>query len=447
MSTSPEPLDVWLYGRKIAKLDRLKGKTWLQLRYTDEALDTFPEGRRILSMSLPITRHGHADGPGGVLPVTHWVRGLLPEGNLLNHVAAKHRVPVSDSLALLHAVGPECAGAVQFLPTDAAVATPYVRELTRDELNALIQSVPTYDLPDGMGIQASLAGLQDKVLLTRLGDNRWGVPQNGAVSTHIVKPEPLSGVVAHLLDGENWSLSLAAQSGLSAAESHLETFGSRRALVIRRYDRTSDGRRIHQEDFCQALGLDPNAKYEIRQSKRPSRLAQIAALADTSAVSPTTFKTALLQQLTFNVLTGNADTHSKNHSLLIGAHGEVSLAPLYDSAPVKFLNPGFGGLGQLISGKSRLDSVHIDDLISEARTWGLDETTARRTVLDTADRLRSSLSENPVPAELAEVQEPMSEFWTSKGLTPPPLSGGVWVNPHSRNGNPVQGYWRRHPTR
>ena len=49
---------------------------------------------------------------------------------------------------------------------------------------------------------------------------------------------------------------------MNAAESRLERFEEREAIVVVRYDRSPEGNRLHQEDFCQALGLDPAAKYE-----------------------------------------------------------------------------------------------------------------------------------------------------------------------------------------
>ncbi|KAA0575769.1 type II toxin-antitoxin system HipA family toxin [Azospirillum sp. B21] len=45
--------------------------------------------------------------------------------------------------------------------------------------------------------------------------------------------------------------------------------GERSYLLVTRYDRVQrDGRwlRVHQEDFCQALGKPPGAKYERNRS-------------------------------------------------------------------------------------------------------------------------------------------------------------------------------------
>lgn len=50
---------------------------------------------------------------------------------------------------------------------------------------------------------------------------------------------------------------------------------------------------------------------------------------------------ALLEAITFNVVIGNGDAHSKNYSVMIDRDGSVSLAPIYDAAPVMHLDPRF----------------------------------------------------------------------------------------------------------
>ena len=44
-----EPLDVWLYGKRLARLTPPNpGRIHYRLDFTEEALDTYGEGRRIL---------------------------------------------------------------------------------------------------------------------------------------------------------------------------------------------------------------------------------------------------------------------------------------------------------------------------------------------------------------------------------------------------------------
>ena len=68
-----EPLDVWLYGERLAQLTQPNsGRIHYRLEFTEEALDTYGEGRRILSLALPISRTPVTDAVGGSLPVTHF---------------------------------------------------------------------------------------------------------------------------------------------------------------------------------------------------------------------------------------------------------------------------------------------------------------------------------------------------------------------------------------
>ena len=84
---------------------------------------------------------------------------------------------------------------------------------------------------------------------------------------------------------------------------------------------------IHQEDFCQASGLPPEAKYEAEGGPGVADCgALIGADAGGRPAQYCDFSTRLL----FNVVIGNADAHSKNYSLLLEGPGGTRLAPLYD---------------------------------------------------------------------------------------------------------------------
>lgn len=111
----------------------------------------------------------------------------------------------------------------------------------------------------------------------------------------------------------------------------------RPALLVERYDRirASDGtlERLHQEDFCQALGYPDGLKYEA--SGGPG-LAACSALVRRLALGPKAVQ-GLLDWVVFNALLGNADAHAKNLSLLCDRDGRRRLAPLYDLVPTIYL--------------------------------------------------------------------------------------------------------------
>lgn len=405
-------LDVWLHGAHVARLSEPR-RFRLRLEFTEEALDTFGEGSRVLSLGLPVSRRPIHDRDG-VLQVSAFIEGLLPEGNLRRHVATEAGVPVNDTMTLLERVGAECAGAAQILAGGAKPGAGRVRRLTKQEVDSLVADLPTYHLPEGATPQASLAGIQDKVLLVALPDGGWGWPEAGAASTHIIKPEPLGGAVKHLVQTEDWALRAARGAGINAAESRLERFEEREAIVVVRYDRSPERYRLHQEDFCQALGLDPQAKYESTSeaARLGSRLRRIARAAAPRALDPDGFRLALLRAVTFNVVIGNADAHSKNYSVMIGRDGSVSLAPIYDAAPLTYLDPAFKSTGHVINGKTRIDNINVDDLAAEAASWGMGVRRARAAVRSCMERVYSSVERVPLPSGAESVKSNLDQLWT-----------------------------------
>lgn len=415
-------LNVWLYGVHTARLSE-PSRFRYRLDFTDEAMDTFGEGSRVLSLALPITRKPAVDNrsPAAGLPVSAFIEGLLPEGNLRQHIATNAGVPVTDSMELLAQVGAECAGAVQILDAGAEPGPGHVRPLTDDEVTRLVADLPTYHLPDGAAPQASLAGIQDKVLLAALDDGGWGWPEQGAPSTHIVKPEPLVGSIPHLIQTEDWALHIAHAANLAAAESRLATFDQREAIVVTRYDRDASGGRLHQEDFCQAIGLAPQAKYEstAEATRHGSRLKRIARMAAARAADPDAFRTDLLRAITFNVVIGNGDAHSKNYSLMIDRVGRVSLAPIYDSAPTAYLDPKFKGTGHVINGKTSIDAIAVDDLAAEAVSWGMSARRATAIVTASMENLHDVIDTVALPRGAEAVKTNLDAMWVRRAWPVP----------------------------
>src|SRR2546426_1089704 len=84
-------------------------------------------------------------------------------------------------------------------------------------------------------------------------------------------------------------------------------------LLVERYDRVRDAlgvvKRLHQEDFCQALGVLPENKYE---SEGGPKLADCFRVLSEESGRLLEDRRNLLRWVIFNVLIGNADAHAKN---------------------------------------------------------------------------------------------------------------------------------------
>ncbi len=316
-------LEVWLSGVHVGTLAQVDGR--LGFTYA-------PGATTALSQSLPIRPEPFDDRA-----TRPFFAGLLPEGGKRQQIAKTLQVSTQNDYALLDSLGGECAGAVTLLepgqsPQTFDVARD-VRWLDHAQLLQVLDEMPLRPMRAGDdGLRLSLAGAQDKLPVVLDADSvRVGLPLNGSPSTHILKP-PIAGVDGSVFN-EAYCMALASGFKLDVARCQIQaiTDGAqqRHYLLVERYDRQADvpGLRLHQEDFCQALGIVSEHKY---QNEGGPSLAQAFALlrSATRPSAPHTLK--LLDYVVFNALIGNHDAHGKNFSLLYTPAGAV-LTPLYDA--------------------------------------------------------------------------------------------------------------------
>jgi serine/threonine-protein kinase HipA len=248
--------------------------------------------------------------------------------------------------------------------------------------------------------ELSLAGLRDKLLLVDLGNGVWGRPLHGRPSTHILKADDPGH--PGLIVAESFCLELARAAGLTTIEQRLETIGGAEHLILSRFDRRARNGgvdRIHQEDLCQALGIDPDggrgrAKYE--QAGGPT-FRQAARLLDSYAADGEREFDRLVAALTFIVLTGNADAHGKNLALLHPTPESVELAPLYDTVPTALWPKLRTDAAMSIGGQVSLPEVTVGDVLREAASWPLIEDRAHEAIAATVMALTDALEREVIP--------------------------------------------------
>jgi serine/threonine-protein kinase HipA len=126
---------------------------------------------------------------------------------------------------------------------------------------------------------------------------------------------------------EDVTMHMAKAAGIPTARHGLIRLKSGElAYVSRRFDREAHRKRIQKmavEDFCQLSGLLTERKYKTSMEKAGKIILKYSASPGLDAL--TFFEIAL-----FSFLTGNADMHLKNFSLIRNENGEVGLAPAYD---------------------------------------------------------------------------------------------------------------------
>lgn len=288
-----------------------------------------------VSLSMPIA------------PITYpqrvirpYLMGLLPDDPAVRaDIADRYGCSGENPFSLLSHIGLDCPGAVQLVPEDAAhlveSRSGSLVELSDSNLEErlrLLRERASSPWDTGHAGRWSLGGAQSKMAL-RHQDGRWYDCEGSEPTTHILKPG-VSGYDNQALD-EYLCQRVASEMGLAAAQVEYLTFGSEHAVSIRRYDRiaNADGTvtRVHQEDLCQALGVDPSRKYA--EQGGPSSPDVLALLGTTGDNAPRNQRLFILYLL-FNYLMGATDAHAKNYSVLLGTGDTALLAPLYDVASV-----------------------------------------------------------------------------------------------------------------
>jgi serine/threonine-protein kinase HipA len=317
-------LDIWWDGRLVGQLTQDRHGE-LGFAYAPAWLDD--EEAQPLSASLPKRAE-----PFTRRECRPFFGGLLPEESQRDAAAQALGVSRANDFALLDRLGGDVAGALQLLPPGEGPAplAPDQHPTRLDDagLIRVLDALPVRPLLAGEeGRRLSLAGAQSKVPVV-LVDGAVALPAPGQPTTHILKP-PISRFAA-TTENEAFVMRLAAAISLDVAPVEARKVKDRTFLLVNRYDRAvgDDGvvRRIHQEDFCQALGVPPETKYA---SEGGPTFKDCFALLRRVAARPAVDVLKLLDAVIFNVIAGNADAHGKNFSILYDAEGP-RLAPLYD---------------------------------------------------------------------------------------------------------------------
>ena len=369
-----------------------------------------------LSPALPRSRLLHEDG-GSDRPVQWYFDNLLPEEQMREAISKEANIHGDDAFALLEYLGAESAGSLVLLPHGKDVNEPGgLRPLSDDELARRIQNLPRATLSSGAPKRMSLAGAQNKLLVV-YRDGALFEPVGSEPSTHILKPNHLSGDYPASVMNEYFVMSLARSVGLPVPPV-FRRYTPVPVYIIERFDRlvedSAHTQRRHIIDACQLLNKSRAFKYKTATLQT---LSQIVEYCRNRVVT----RLGLYRWLVFNLLLANTDNHLKNLSFVVGPAG-IELAPPYDLLSTgtyhtrAFANERANWLTVDLTielpGATTLAAVTRDSILSAGEALGLPRRLGERELDRMIRDLLPALNalEQRIERQNAEYPEPVRAF-------------------------------------
>lgn len=275
------------------------------------------------SVSMPLKETRYEDSV-----VRPFFSNLLPDDLARRRLARYLGISEKNPFALLESIGGDCAGALSLYPEEKAPSFTTHQDpvlLKEEELAKILRLLSERPLLAGeKDIRISLAGAQDKLAVVLVkGD--VALAAGATPTTHIIK-SPISDIPESVFN-EYFCMALAKSLKLSVSSVEIRWASDLPYLLLERYDRTPDHlMRLHQEDFCQALSIPPELKYENEGG--PS-LKQCLDLIENNSLRPGVDTLMFLRLVIFNYCIGNMDAHGKNFSFLY-REDVPELASAYD---------------------------------------------------------------------------------------------------------------------
>ncbi len=306
-----------------------------QLHYAHSWLES--EYARPISLSLPLKPE---DSCYRGAMVRSFFDNLLPDSVLIRQRIQNRFGTVSrEPFDLLTEVGRDCVGALQIVPEGkdpVSVKSITYKTVDECEIEKTLELATSDYLFQREGVddfRFSVAGAQEKHTFLKTGDS-WSIPLGATPSTHIFKL-PIGDIgnvdLSTSIENEWLCLNLLQAYGISTAKSDIAQFGSKKVLVVERFDRRHAASgdwiiRRPQEDFCQATGISPGHKYECDGGPGMEVIMNTLLHSEEPAGDRFNFFTA---NILFWLLAA-PDGHAKNFSIFLLPGGNYRLTPLYD---------------------------------------------------------------------------------------------------------------------
>jgi serine/threonine-protein kinase HipA len=305
-----------------------------------------------------------------------WFANLLPEGHLRQYVADQHGFHQKRDFPLIVALGGDLPGGVIVEPNDA--------DWNSGDSNHgdAAASANEADL-----LKFSLAGVQLKFSAVRAAKGGLTIPARGRGGSWIVKLP--SEVYEAVPENEYDMMRVARKAGFDVPETDLVEMRhidglpkgirrERRAFVIRRFDRTAEGGRVHMEDFAQIFGLYPAEKYSKISYGNIARVIHTGVGEDGLR--------EFVSRLVFNAAIGNGDMHAKNWSLIYRNGKSPEMAPPYDFLSTLTYVQHQENMGLSMAGTKRFEDFSLSLLQRFSEKTGLPSGLVMASAKEAAER-------------------------------------------------------------
>ena len=260
-----------------------------------------------------------------------YFQNLLPEGHNRERLAQERGCSPEDEFELLAAAGHDLMGALEVEPVPPQDGIPEVVRLwhTTQGLDVLEPGFVEFPVADA----ASLPGVVTKFSAVQQGRHYTVHRRCQAGSTILKLP---TSAHPDLVRNEFLGYQLCAALGLQCAQARIISRHEAELpqhvpfddiLAVQRFDHLPDGRRVHMEEFNQALGYAPRHKYGKGLAQDGATMLRVLDRLSTQPVQDTR---EFLARLVAFILMGNTDAHLKNWALLYPDGRHPQLAPLYD---------------------------------------------------------------------------------------------------------------------
>lgn len=306
-------------------------------------------------------------------------------------------------------------GALEYVPAMG----PRPQRAKRIEIDALVQ-LASEVLSQRVDLQTTFTSDRRKSALNdilRVGTSAGGARAKAVIAWNPETNEVRSGQIAAGTGFEHWLLKfdgvtgnrdkeledprgygaieyayslMAKEAGVSMSECRLLEEDGRRHFMTRRFDRPTDGGKLHMQSLCALAHYDFNhaGAYAYEQA-----LAAVRQLSLPMEAVEQQFCRAA-----FNIIARNQDDHVKNIAFLMDRAGRWSLAPAFDMT-YSYNPTGSWTASHQMTMNGRRDGFTIADFIACAESALMKRGRAEAIV----DQVRSAVSRWPDFAEQAQV--------------------------------------------